>query len=54
MEKSKYWKNPKDYLIDKGIIYEPKVLQLNESWYRTKTYSFNEVFDALREKFKKK
>lgn len=52
--KSKYWKSPVDYLKDKGIVYEPKVIQLQENFTQTKRYSFTEFFENLKERYKHK
>jgi hypothetical protein len=51
--KSDYFKHPTKYLKDKGIVYEPKIVQLQENYSQTKRYSFTEFFENLRDRYKK-
>jgi hypothetical protein len=52
MEKSKYLKNPKEYLVDKGVTYTPKVIPMYEYKTQSSNSTFVEFFENLRKRFK--
>lgn len=52
MEKSKYFKDPKSYLEDKGVTYIPKTTSIYSTYTVKNKSTFQEFFENLRKRFK--